>query len=225
MNRLGSALGWGIIGLIAGALIGVLAGLALGVIRNQAPVDSMLDSAVTVGLIGAIGAAVGRLLEAKTSEDGSLTVYTFTAAIIGALFGALLGELLGAEAWLRENIIAIENQHIVAFLAYHVGRIGGAGSAAGMVLGILVVASVDTFFGEDASASIFVVSALLIPIAAIVAGFGGKIDWGTAIVIVLATAVIFYVLMKSGGGSSSSGAEGGSAGSGANVKGKGKPKS
>lgn len=226
MNRIGAALGWSILGLFFGALIGAVAGFVMGVIRIENVAQAAQAGAAPVGLIGALGAFSGRMLESSSAESDHLTVITtFFGAIVGALAGVTLGKALGADLWLLDSIQQLESASIQAFLLYHIDLFGGPHVVAGAFLGILSLGFLDVFFGNESSFAILLIAVFLTPVVAIIAALIGQIDWGAAIVIVVATGAIFYMLMKSGGGgSSSTGTNGGSAGSGANFKGKGKPK-
>lgn len=205
MNRIGSALGWSVLGLIAGAIVGAVAGFVMGVIRIENVIDAGLAGALPVGLIGAFGAFAGRLLEKATEGAESTTVITsFVGALLGALIGTIIGAAVGADIWLLESIDAIENQHIVALLMYHINLVGGPHVVVGAFLGILTVGFVDTFLGDNSTINVLIIVALLTPVVAIISALVGQIDWGTAFVIVVGTAVIYKILAKSDGDESSS---------------------
>ena len=222
MNRIASALGWSVLGLIAGAIVGAVAGAVMGVIRIENVVDAGLAGALPVGLIGALGAFAGRLLENSSQAADSLTVVTaFMGALLGALLGTIIGVALGADIWLLDSIADIESPGIAAFLLYHINLVGGPHVVVGAFLGVLTVGFVDTFLGDDSTINVLTIAALLTPVVAVVSALAGQIDWGTAFVIVVGTAVICTILVKSGGGTSTSTEQSG----GATLKGKGKPKS
>lgn len=210
MNRIGSALGWGVMGLIAGAIIGAGAGFVMGIIRIENVAQAALAGALPVGFIGALGAFAGRLLQRHSAEEDSLTVITtFGGAMLGALLGKIIGVALGADTWLLDSIAGIENEGVLAFLFYHFDLVGGPQVVAGAFLGILTVGSVDMLLGENSAFAVLLLAALLAPVVAVIAALGGQIDWGTTFVIVVATVAITYILMKSGGASTGSGARAG----------------
>ncbi len=212
MNRLVNALGWGFIGLIGGAILGAAVGLALGVIRNEAPADSILDAAVSVGIIGALGAFVGNLLErnapgnaddedsAEASGDIGTGVIVFLGALLGALAGATIGKIMGADAWLLESLAEVKSAYALAFLHYHIELVGGPHVVAGTFIGILISAMLDVFLGNESSFLAVFCASLLAPVAAFIAALGGQLDWGTAIAIAVVVGILFKWLAKSGGG-------------------------
>ena len=221
MNRIGAAFGCSILGLIAGAIVGAVAGFVMGVIRIENVVNAALAGALPVGLLGALGAFAGRLLENSSEGADSVTaITTFIGALLGALMGTIIGTALGADIWLLESIAKIENQGIIAFLLYHTNLVGGPHVVVGALLGILTVGFVDTFLGDTSTINVLIIAALLTPVVAIISALVGQIDWGTAFVIVVGTAVIYTILVKSGGdGSTATGQNAGTS-----LKGKGKPK-
>jgi hypothetical protein len=218
MNRVGSALGWSVLGLIAGAIIGALAGFVMGIVRIENVAQAALAGALPVGLIGALGAFFGRLLEKSGEETGGATAVTvFVGALLGALLGTIIGVALGADVWLLTSIAGLENDGIVNFFLYYFDLVGGPHVIVGAFLGILTVGFVDVFFGDASTMNVLTIAALLTPIVALISALIGQIDWGTAFVIVVSTAVVFYILVKSGGGATTASQNGA-------AKGKGKVK-
>ncbi len=225
MGRISAALGWSVLGLIAGAIIGALAGFVIGLIRVENAAQAALAGAPPVGLIGALGAFAGCLLARPAAESDNLTGFTlFLGALLGALAGATIGKALGADTWLLDSLAKVENESSLIFLHYHIDLFGGPHVVVGAFLGILAFGILDVFLGSESSLVVLVIAALLSPVLAIIAAFIGQIDWGAALVIVVATVAIFYVFMKSTGGASSSTEAGGGKTSGAKPKGKGKAK-
>ena len=233
MKRMASALGWSLAGLVIGAIIGAVAGFLMGALRSEDVLRAALAGAGPVGLVGALGAFCGSLLERSKADSDSLTVVTvFLGAIVGALTGAIIGKALGADIWLLESVAQVESASVQAFLLYHIDLFGGPHVVVGALLGILAFGSLDVFHSSDSSFNALIIAFLLIPVLAIIAALFGQIDWGAAIAIVVATVAILYIFGKSGGESSSTGVTGGnSAGAkssgntvGAKAKGKGKPK-
>ena len=220
MKRIKSALGWGVMGWVVGALIGAVAGFVMGVVRIENAAQAALAGAGPVGLMGALGAMAGHLLERPS--EGKADEAWFTAifyAILGGLAGATIGKALGADRWLFESLAQVESESLLIFLQYHINLFGGPHVVVGAFLGILAFGFVDVFLGSESSLNALVIAAALTPVVMIVAALIGQIDWGTAAVIVVATVAIIYLAAKFGGGSAAAGSSGGG-----NSKGKGKPK-
>ena len=172
MKRISDLLLYGASGFFAGAIIGGFSGFAIGHLRGDNSTDSMIVAALSVGIMGLFGGAVGGVIGGK-----DLWTVTLFGALFGALLGALGGDSLGAESWLRQNIGSLGNERLLEFVQKYVSTIGGAGASIGMALGILVSAAIDTFRGEksfyNALAGLIVFSIL----GAIVASIGG-VDMG-----------------------------------------------
>lgn len=215
MNRIGSALGWAVLGWVGGAIIGAVAAFILGVFRGEAVLQAALAGAGPVGLIGALGAFSGRLLErpsqgsgdrvtnAETSQENEDTAWfaTFFGALLGAFAGATIGKALGADVWLLDSLAQLEAASLQASLHYHIGLFGGPHVVAGAFVGILAFGSLEVFLGSESSFNFLVIAALLMPVVAVFSALIGQIDWGTAIIIVVATVAIFLLMSISGGGS------------------------
>lgn len=201
MNRLGSALGWGLMGLVGGAIIGAAAGFVLGIVRIENVAQAAMAGAWPVGLLGAFGAFAGGLLAKSSDESGSETPFaSFAGALLGALLGKIIGVAFGADAWLLDSIASVQSDGLITFLLFHVDLVGGPQVVVGMFLGILTVGFTDTFFGYDSAITALVLAALATPAAAIIGALGGQIDWGTAIVIIVATTAVWYLLVRSDSG-------------------------
>ncbi len=216
MNRIGSALGWGVMGWIFGAIIGAVAAFVLGVFRGEAVLQAALGGAGPVGLIGALGAFSGRLLERpsqgsddketneETSQENDNTAWfaTFCGALLGAFAGATIGKALGADVWLLDSLAQVEAASLQASLHYHIYLCGGPHVVAGAFVGILAFGSLEVFLGSESSLNALLIAALLMPVVAVIAALIGQIDWGTAIIFVVATVAIFLLMSNSGGGGS-----------------------
>lgn len=175
MQRISDLLLYGTSGLIAGAIIGGFSGFAIGHLRGDNPSDTLLAAAVSVGLIGLFGGAVGGILGGK--DLWSITLF---GALFGALLGALGGDSLGADSWLLQNFRSLGDERLVEFANNYVGTIGGAGASIGMVVGIIVSAVIDTFRGEKSFYNALGGLIVFSIVGVIVASIGGIDEGGAA---------------------------------------------